>query len=233
MSRDEFKAYDLLRIHAGNALGLGVPTMAQAAELADKELAAFAKVVDRDPKGRAAFEELAAAFDYRLLGRESVDDLTEWFNAEYGSGLPKPILTRTSLWRVRTEKRASTETIERCSKQAGAFLAAMKGQDAQTVFGASTELAGQYIFQLLLDLNGDPDKRTDSERGAKIIGALAKLQQAKATTDLLAAKLIEMERKFDEAAAAAQRAADGAGGDGKFTPEVIAKIRAAMFGQAA
>ena len=231
MSRDEFKAYDLLAIHAGNALGLGVPTMAQAAELSDKELAAFAKIVDADAKGKALREELAAAFEVRLLGRENLDDITDWFNGEYGAGLPegRKIITRTSIHRVRTAMRAKTDRIEECSKSASAVMSVLKGKDASAVFDASTELAGQYIFQLLLEFSADPDKRPDAERGAKLIGALAKLQQSKAVTDLTNAKLRDLQTKFD----AEMKARQAGSSDGKLTPDMIREARVAIFGTAA
>jgi len=106
-------------------------------------------------------------------------------------------------------------------------LAASEGADG--VFGAATQRAGQLIFQLLMELRSE-DLAGDKPDPIKVIRtfeALAKLQKARAETEILNVKLRELRDSFDMAT---KRAA-ASSADGKLSAEQIGEIRRVVFGE--
>jgi len=226
MSR-HFKAYDLMAIHAGLACGLKLPTVEQAFELTDKALNPFTLQVADDPQARQLRDRLFAEFRAKLLDTQlTLQEIVDWFKVAYGP------VTLSSIHRARVDAQAQEAPVAQCADLANKCLEIARAEGAGAVFDASSQLAGQYIFQILLQaqaaLSGG---EADTGGMVKVIGALAKLQQSKAQADLLMQKTRELRTEFDRQMQAAKREADGAGG--KFTDDMIAKVRKAMFGEAA
>ncbi len=223
--RSEFKAYDLIAVHAGLACGLNLPSVSEAAALSADGLAALCGRVAEDADSASLRDKLTLEFERRLRDPAySGHAVAEWFRDTYGP------IGRSSIYRTAASLRCQESRIAECAAQAQAYvdLAADSGADA--VFAAGSGRAGQLIFQLLMETNAAAlSGEMNLDKLHKIVSALAKLQKSRAETELLGEKIDQMRRKFDKAAkVAATKAAGGA-----LTDDMIAEVRRAVFGEAA
>lgn len=226
MTTKNHKAYDLIAIHAGAVCGLAVPPAAEAAAVSVDERNRWVELVADDSDSAKLRDELYVDFDRRL--RDSGyggDAVWDWFKETYGP------IGRASIFRARAALRAAESRVAEVAADARAYMDLATAEGADGVFGAATQRAGQLIFQLLMELNASDlgADNPDPAKVAKILNALAKLQKARAETDMIRHKLAEIQKEFDEQVNAKTKKTS----DGKLSPEAIADIRKAVFGEAA
>ena len=224
-ARDEFKAYDLVAIHAGRQAGLDLPDAAAATAMADDVRRVLVAKVADSPDAVKLRDELYVDLERRLRDPGySGQQVWQWFQKTYGP------IGRTSIYRARAALRAQESAIAEIAAQARAYIDLAEESGADDVFRAASRRAGQLIFQLLMEANADRlGGRMNVNKLNGIVVSLAKLQKSRAETDLIAEKLAELRRRFDEqmAAATAKRP------DGRLTDADIAEAREAIFGKVA
>lgn len=224
----DFKAYDLIAIHAGRKAGVALPTVAAAGKLPREQRQELVAKVASTAKARKVRDGLFVDFERRLRDSGySGDQVWEWFKSAYGP------IARSSIYRARGALRAQESRISEVSEQARAYMKLADEGGAEGVFGAATRRAGQLYFQLLMELTGDDLEglRARPEKIIQLVDSLGSLQRARAQTNLLNQKLAEMRRKFDEEIAAAQRRSGRR--DKAITPEMLKRVRETVFGSAA
>jgi len=217
------KAYDLIAVHAGRAVGMALPAVAEASGMKAEDLNALVARVADNPEAVEKRDELCMEFDRRLSDASYTGDhVHEWFERTYGP------IGRNSIYRARGAVRAATSEVTQIAAEAKAYsdLAAAEGGDA--MYGAVRLRYNQLVFQLLMELRSG-DLNTDKpEVVARILNSLAKVQKSGAETEMIRHKLGEMRNEFDSQVKRATSA-----GDGKLSAEDIAAIRSAVFGEAA
>jgi len=131
--------------------------------------------------------------------------------------------------RNRAREAARWRARELASETARRFLEATGGRSADEVFEAARKRAAQVLFDLFMRLPADALEDLDPAQILRAFEVAGKLGKAHAETEMVAARLAEMQRNFD----AQVRKAAGTSGDGRLTREQIAEIREAVFGSAA
>ncbi len=226
--RDDFKTYDLIAIYAGRQAGLQkLPTVAQAAKLPEEDRQVLVAKVADSKKAAKLRDKLVMEFEHRLRDPGyNGEQIWDWFKSTYGP------IGRSSIFRVRAKLRVHESRIAEISQQAEAFVQLADESGGQKIEKAATRRAAQLYFQLLMQLDAEDlaGVRGDPKKIVAIIDSLAGLRRTGAQTNLLEQRLAETRQNFDRQIAAAQRKAKSR--DGKLTPEMIQKVREAVFGSA-
>jgi len=206
-----YKPYDELARLAGRQAGLADPTP---------------EAVAAHEGARAARDKLWAQYERRLRDTQThtLDDLTAWLG-DLGCRVG-----RSSIARNRRALIDREEAIWLAAERARAVMEAATAAGVADVLAGGTALAAQVLFEALSELPAAALRDLTGGQIIQMIDVLGRLRKTAAETDLIGARVAEMQRRFDEQMKAATApAADGRG----LTPEQIAEIRRAVFGDAA
>lgn len=222
MMRTDHRAYELVALEAGRRAGLAaMPPRDTVAGLdAEAMKGLLARVADE--RGAVQIrDELTADLDRRLRDSGYTgDQVHEWFVGQYGP------IGRASIYRARATVRAADSRIAETAEQARAFVELAEAEGADGVFAGATKRAGQLMFQLLYQAEAKDIKVDDLYR---IVIGLAKLQKARAETEVLREKVSEIRKA---ALAGVERAAARAGRRGLSRDDVYRILDDAMKGAA-
>ena len=215
------KAYALIAIHAGRAVGMNhLPTVAAAARMSDSRRAGLAARVADNPKAVKLRDEVYGEMERRIRDPGyNPEQVGEWFRANVGP------ISRSSMYRLADHLRLQDMHVRESAELAKAYME-MAGESTDDVLAAGNRLAAQYLFQLFLELNTSAGEKPDVGKVAKVVSALGSLQKTRAETEILQIKLAELRQKFDDQV----RRAKAASSDGKLTDEMIDQVRKAVFG---
>ena len=226
------KAYQLLAAVAAKQAGLKVPALDDPGEPDDWLTAVAEKVASSKPACKIR-DDLWCDLERRLRDETSysVSSLMSWVNDLAAEHLSDEgvCVGRSSLHRSRVKILEAEKAISLRATLAAAVLDAAGRRGEADVFKAGRILAGQLIFEALDALPVDALDQLKPHQFIGLIDVLGRLSKQHVETDILAAKLTEVRRKFDEQIAAAQAKST----DGKLTAEMIQEAKESIFGQVA
>ncbi|HUT58060.1 MAG TPA: phage protein Gp27 family protein [Phycisphaerae bacterium] len=226
------KAYQLLAAVAAKQAGLKVPALDDPGEPDDWLTAVAEKVASSKPACKIR-DDLWCDLERRLRDETSysVSSLMSWVNDLAAEHLSDEgvCVGRSSLHRSRVKILEAEKAISLRAKLAAAVIDAAGRRGEADVFKAGRILAGQLIFEALDALPVDALDQLKPHQFIGLIDVLGRLSKQHVETDILAAKLTEVRRKFDEQIAAAQAKST----DGKLTAEMIQEAKESIFGQVA
>ena len=226
------KAYQLLAAVAAKQAGLKVPALDDPGEPDDWLTAVAEKVASSKPACKIR-DDSWCDLERRLRDETSysVSSLMSWVNDLAAEHLSDEgvCVGRSSLHRSRVKILEAEKAISLRAKLAAAVIDAAGRRGEADVFKAGRILAGQLIFEALDALPVDALDQLKPHQFIGLIDVLGRLSKQHVETDILAAKLTEVRRKFDEQIAAAQAKST----DGKLTAEMIQEAKESIFGQVA
>jgi len=197
--------------------------------VAGDDLDAQAESVSRDADARAARDALWAEYEAMLRDTRTwtVRRLAEWLGEHWGVST-----THSSVHRDRKRILRAQRVNELANAKLKAAMELVTDLGHDDLYADGIRWIQQMILQVLL--NYTPQSLADMKPSqiVAMMDTFAKTGRAFAETQMVNARLAELQRKFDrEVAAAQKRAAEGTGA--ALDAEAIAAIRRAVFGEAA
>ncbi|MHC4984181.1 MAG: phage protein Gp27 family protein [Planctomycetota bacterium] len=198
------------------------------AELAARQqglVPATAEAAAEDPGARDVRDSYWLELDRRLRDTQTftLDELVAWLK---GLGCK---VSRSSVDRARQRELARERQFRLRAELARATVEAAGEGGEHDTLRAGRIVAGQLLFDALSGLSVEALEGLTASQVLRLIDTLGGLSKAHVETALLAAKVEELRRKFDEQV----KTASDKTGDGRLTADQIAEIRAAVFGAAA
>lgn len=192
MQAGHSKAYEGLALWAGREVGLDTATLQAVA----------------DHEGAREVRDAAWAKYRRILADKTsypMEVIHAWL-AERGADVSDAAISRD-----RAPVKAREQQLSLSVETTRQFLDATKGATDQEVLRAAIRRIGQVLFETSLKFDAEGLAAAMEAGDVMRLGdTVAKLARALAETDLLGAKLAELQRKLDEAKAAADKQAKAA-----------------------
>ena len=202
--------YDKLAIEAGRREGMADPTP---------------DCVSSNDAARAARDALWEEYEIRLTDTNTytLNDLLAWLGAQ---GVKTG---RSSVHRDRTAILCHENTAALAAAQTKAIIESVGEQAEGDIFASGRVLAGQLIFNALLNLDPEALANMTAPQILKMADVLGRLSKSHAETEMIAARLAQLRKQFDDQV---EKAAAKTG-DGSLSKADIVEIRKAVFGEAA
>lgn len=202
--------YDRLAIAAGRAAGMADPTPDS---------------VSSNDAAREARDALWLQYEMRLTDSRThtLDNVLAWLMTQ---GVK---VGRTAVFRDRKHILARENAVTLAAAKARAVIDAVSEHAEGDIFAGGRLMAAQLVFNALSDLGPEALTNMTVSQVLKMVDTLSKLSTSHAQAEMIAARLAEMRKQFDDAAEKARAKAPG----GTLSAEDIAEIRRATFGEAA
>jgi hypothetical protein len=221
---DYSKAYLMLAIDAGRQAHLACAATV-GSESSMPELQAVAGQIATDDEAREIRDGLWEEYERRLrdVASYTLTACRQWL-AEHGADVGL-----SSVHRDRERAMRELRRIEYAAEQARSIIDAAEAEGETDLLRAGRIAASTAIFNALMRLGPDALSELSPRDTLKMFRELAVLSKAHAETDLINARLAELQRKFDAEVTAAQQREP----DGKLSDRQIQEIRKAVFGEVA
>jgi hypothetical protein len=197
MSATDQVAYRGLAIEAGRQAGLWLPT----AQPADEEAAV--KCVAANDLARETRDQLWTEYE-RMLADErtyTLDDVVEWLADR------KTVASKSSVHRDRWGLLSKERVMQSAAAKSRAIVDAIGAGGEDDLFRATRNVAAQAVLNALLNFDEDTLAGLKAEQAIKLVMAVGKLSTSHAQSDLLAARLSELQGKLEAEKAKADQAA--------------------------